>query len=79
MRTIYTLKEFRESVLDIANAVQEKYTSLQIDVEHNGEVKFKCYINGHGWHEGKTMEESLQSLKDSVNGKVIKDIDIELT
>lgn len=78
MKTIYSLKEFRNEVLAIAAANNESYTSLSLDVNHDGEVTFKAYISKVSWHNGDTMEECLQNLRNAFTEPPIKDIDLEI-
>lgn len=78
MRTIYSLKEFRNEVLAIAALNNETYTSLSIEVGHDGRVTFKAYISKVSWHSGDTMEECLNNLRNAFTQPPINDIDVEI-
>ena len=78
MKTIYSLKEFRNEVLALAALKNENYTSVGVEVNYAGVVTFKAYIPNGPWHSGETPEECLQKLKDQITTPPIKDIDVEI-
>jgi hypothetical protein len=76
MKTIYSLKEFRQQVLAIAALANETYTTVSVEMDHNGKCSFRCYVNGYSSHIGETMEESLTKLREKISPLPPKDIDI---
>lgn len=78
MKTIYSLKEFREQVLEIASKVNETYVSVNVGMTSHGDVEFKSYIHNYHWATGKTMEESLSKLREEVMPSLLPDIDVEI-
>ena len=78
MKTIYSLQEFRNEVLKIAATQDETYTSIVVELDHNGKVKFKAYIPNLSWQEGDTMEDCLMALKEQIVPPVIPSIDVEI-
>lgn len=78
MKTIYSLQEFRQAVLDIARSMNEAYTSIAIEANHEGKVLFKAYTPQSSWCEGETMELCLQKMREKINPPPAKNIDVEI-
>ena len=78
MKTIYSLQEFRNAVLEIAKSQNETYTNVGVGVAHDGKITFKAYIPNGSWINGETMESCLQKMKEQFNPPPIKNIDVEI-
>jgi hypothetical protein len=76
MKTIYSLKEFREQVLEIAKLADETYVTVTVEVEHDGAFNFRCYVNNYSSHFGKTMEECLAKLREKISPLPVPDVDL---
>ncbi len=57
MKVIYSLQEFRDAVLKIADIAGKTYTACRVCVDHSGRVTFDAYVDGFSWHTGYSMEE----------------------
>lgn len=78
MKTIYSMQEFHNKVLELAKTKDETYINVECRIDSNRKVTFSAYINGCSWQRGDTMEEALQKLRDEMYGETIKNIDVEV-
>ena len=81
MKITYSLQEFRNEILAIAKEVDQTYTTVKAEIEHDGQLKFSSYINGYNYAYGKTVEESVEKMKMQVLPHLFTttyDVDIEV-
>lgn len=78
MKTVYSLREFREQVLEIAKLVKEEYVTVGVEMDAYEKCTFRCYVNGYNAHSGNTMEESLSKLREKISPLPPANIDVEV-
>jgi len=81
MKTIYSLQEFRQEILKLAEKRNETYTVVNVEINYNGQIKFSAYIYGLSWNDGASMEDCLRKIKDKIeppNEKSNNNIDVEI-
>jgi hypothetical protein len=70
--------EFSKKVKAIAEKNNRTYYSTKIEFEHHQRKNpkddaqrmiFTCYIDGYGHHDGKTISESINKLKNKIQPK----------
>ena len=70
MKTI-SLQEFHEQVKKLSSKKKRPYCTVNVSLgEHTytdgtkrQTIEFKAYVDGYGFHEGKTPSEALAKLK----------------
>lgn len=70
MKTI-NLQQFHDSVLKLAAKKKRAYSTVNVclgehtygDGTKRQTIEFKCYVDGYGFHEGKTPSEAILKLK----------------
>lgn len=78
MKTIYSLQEFRNQLLEIAKLKNEDYVHVEVRADHTGAVTFNAYIHNCSWHRAETMEECLSHFRQQLTVPTIKNIDVEI-
>lgn len=78
MKKIYSLQVFFNEVKKIAALVKEDYVKVRAEIENTGEVTFHCYIHKYGWHESRTMEGSLERIRNEITKNPAGSIDVEI-
>lgn len=78
MKVIYSLKEFRQRVVQISGK-EPNLVHVRVEIELFGRTGFSCYVDGLGsYFTGITMEESLEKLQKAVTPPKPADIDVEI-
>lgn len=76
------MAEFMSAVEKVASQKKETYFTVSVEISkyspRESKCKFKCYINGYGFHEGETPLDCLKSLRKITHPKKsnIKDVEV---
>jgi len=78
MKIIYSLKEFRQRVVEITGK-EPNLVHVIVGIELYGKMEFSCYADGLGaFYKGATMEEALEKLQNAITPTKPADIDVEI-
>lgn len=77
MKTIYSLSEFKNQVKEIAESLKEGYYTVGVEDKSSSGLEFRCYIHNRGSFVGKTMEESIVKLRESVS-TIVRHVDVDV-
>ena len=79
MKTIYSLQEFRNQLLEIAKLKDESFVEAKVAINYEGKVYFSGYVrNLGGWDSFETTEECLTWFRNKVTPPANKNIDVEI-
>lgn len=78
MKTIYSLKEFRDEVGKIAAMANQQFFHVDVRLDHDDSIVFQSYIHTYNFHKAETMEKCLELLRNEVFPPIQKNCDIEV-
>lgn len=78
MKTIFTLKEFYEAVEKVAAQYNETFFHVESQLHSIYGVELTAYINGFGFHKGKSIDEIVAKLTAVKTPPIAPDVDVEI-
>jgi len=69
----YDINRFLYLVEKEADKLNIDYLSVDVEItrykKNDYDIRFKCYLDGHDFYEGKTINKALSELRKSLNKK----------
>ena len=72
---VVTLQDFKERVTELSNG---DYHTVSVEISqfsgHSSTINYECYLNNFGHHNGATMDEAINKLKEAMKSPKITEV-----